>query len=493
MVSMTRGPVRAVLTAVLCASALPTQAHAQVTPSPLIAPVVYHWSQVQNAYPTLEGGSVAGASERFWGRQIRLLERAGLTAQLFQVVAEAQTSQRNHLRALRTRRGEGGPLPPFVVPFYAAESFPEYETPKDVLSAAGFDAFYQLIRGFFLMYAESFPAPAGGPGVLDPELLATVDGRVFIVLWWVPLTDYDLPADFFSRLSDRLEEEFGFRAYWSTHRAWLDGNPDDINYLFNGNEPIRYGHNPRYPAVDLQVALWPPNLDSYRIELYAPRNGGETYAAAWDGVVASHPRPVIVLIESYNEITEGSHMMPSWPVDHVPGDGHWTGPPDDPICLTQPCHPVEFVESWGSDNPWHFLDLTHARIRGWLEGPLQVGVDHEPPHVFIITPKTDEGGSGLLPVEIVAADDRALREVRVFVDGRLALVTAGSVEKRLKSQLLAPGRHVLYVEAEDTAGQIDTDRSHFVVTRTEERPPGLSPGPVLDAAELALLIVVAGG
>lgn len=445
------------------ALALPAIAAGQVRPSPLIAPVVFHWDQTQNPFPTLEGASVDDGSVAFWRRQIKVIERAGFTAQLFQVVDRGKPSERNHLRAMRERRAEGGPLPPLLAPFFAAESFPDYDAPKEILSPAGFEAFYQMIRGFFLMYAESFPARPGQPGVLDPELLATVDGRVYIVMWFVPLTSVVPPAGFFDRLSDRLQQDFGFRAYWSAHVNFANGGPDDLNFLFNGSAPIQFGRNTRFPAVDLLVAFWPPNLQQYRADLFAPRNGGQTYTAAWNGVIAANPRPVIVLVESYNEITEGSHLMPSFPLDHRPGDGHWTGPPDDPRCVPQACHPVEFTDTWGSDNPWHYLDLTRTKIREWLEGASVSAADRDPPHVFIVTPKTDDGGTGLIPVQILARDERALREVRVYIDGRLAIVERGPVNALMKSHLMSRGRHRLLVEAVDQAGNVDTDVSDFVV------------------------------
>jgi hypothetical protein len=58
---------RAVRTRCLAAVALgllaaASPALAQVDPDPLIAPVVFHWSQVRTAWPTLEGGAVGNAS-----------------------------------------------------------------------------------------------------------------------------------------------------------------------------------------------------------------------------------------------------------------------------------------------------------------------------------------------------------------------------------------------------------------------------------------------
>jgi hypothetical protein len=70
-------------------------------------------------------------------------------------------------------------------------------------------------------------------------MLATIDGKVFVTLWWVPLTDYRLPGDFFVKLNDRFERDLGFRAFWSTHESWSPGDPDDLNYLFNGGRRWR--------------------------------------------------------------------------------------------------------------------------------------------------------------------------------------------------------------------------------------------------------------
>ena len=445
-------------------------AFAQADPDPLIAPVVFHWSQLRTAWPTLEGGAVGDASQAFWVRQIKLLESAGFTGQLFQVAYGAELSQRNHLAALRQRRVSqpGGPLPPRIVPFFAAETFAEYSTPKDVLSPAGFEQFYQALRAFFLMYAEYFPAKAGQKGPLDPELLAKVDGRVFVALWWVPLKSYELPPTFFGTLSDRLERDFGFRAYWSVHEWLARGGPDDVNYLFNGSARVQSGRSTTRPAVDLLVAFWPPSLDGYTRDLFAARDGGTPYAASWDAVIAVRPRPSIVLVESYNEVTEGSHLMPSWPMNHAPGDGHWSGTPDDAHCATQPCHPLEFTDAWGPENPWHYLDLSRRKIREWLDGPPPPGADLVSPHALILAPRTDEVVSGATPLRIAAADDKALREVRVYLDGFLLLTGTGSLDRRLKSWALADGRHLLAAEAIDQAGNVDVDFSEFVVRNASD-------------------------
>lgn len=451
--------------ALLALLMMPAGAGAQVDPDPLIAPVVFHWPQFQTPWPTLEGGAIGDGSVPFWRRQIKLLEAAGFTGQLFQVSHGHEQPQRNHLAALRQRRVDqpAGPLPPRIVPFFAAETFPDYLAPKDVLSAEGFEGFYQAVRSFFLMYAEFFPAKPGQKGPCDTELLAKVDGRVFIALWWVPLQSYELPPGFFGKLSDRLELDFGFRGYWSVHDWLARGGPDDVNFLFNGSKRVEWGRNAAHPAVDLLVAFWPPNLDGYTRELFAARDGGAPHGAAWDAVIAARPRPSIVLVESYNEITEGSHLMPSWPATHAPGDGHWSGPPDEAHCAAQPCHPVEFTDAWGPANPWHYLDVSARKIREWLGGPPPSGIDAVAPHALILAPRTDEVVSGATPLKVAAADDRALREVRLYIDGWLALTSTGAIDRLLKSSGLGDGRHVLRAEAVDQAGNVDVDVCEFVV------------------------------
>ena len=457
-------PVRTFAIIAAAACLLTAPAAAQVDPDPLIAPVVFHWGQVRSAWPTLEGGAVSDGSRAFWERQDALMEAAGFTGELFQVAYGWELSQRNHLEALRQRRASRprGPLPPRIVPFFAAETFPEYFGRKDVLTDAGFESFYQTLRRFFVMYAEVFPPAPGQKGPLDTELLAKVDGRVFITLWWVPLTSFDLPGGFFGRLNDRLERDFGVRAYWSVHEAWMKGGPDDLNFLFNGSTKAQWGRNLAHPSVDLLVAFWPPNLVDYTRGLFAARDAGSTYAAAWDQVIASRTRPSIVLVESYNEVTEGSHLMPSWPVSHSPGDGHWSGTPDDAHCAAQACHPVEFTDAWGA-NPWLYLDLGRRKIREWLRGPAPGDADEVPPHAFIAAPRSGEVVSGAAALKVVAADDRSLREVRVYIDGWLSLTEKGSVDRRLKTWILADGPHLLAAEVIDAAGNGSIETCAFFV------------------------------
>lgn len=475
------GPLRRIIGVVLLLAGAPTLAAAQVVPSPLIAPVVFHWAQVQTAWPTIEGGSVADASVRFWRRQIALFESTGFTAQLFQVSYHNEPSQRNHLEALRQmnaeRAGTAQGPPPRIVPFFAAETFAEYFEQKDVLSPAGFEEFYQTLRRFFTMYSEYFPPDSGQPARLNRSMLATIDGKLFVTLWWVPLTDYRLPGDFFVKLNDRFEHDFGFRAFWSTHESWSPGDPDDINYLFNGAAALQRGRHPIHLIVDLLVGFWPPDLINYQREYFVPRAAGATYAAGWDALIASPTRPEVVLIESYNEISEGSHLMPSWPVEHRPGDGHWTGRGDDPRCESKPCHPVEYTDLWGPANPWHYLDLTSRKIREWLAGPAPAGADFVAPHVLILTPQTGESAGGAIPLHVVAADDVSLRVVNLYLDGALVLTSGGSIERPLKTWTLTNGVHRLFVEAFDQAGNRGTDSSDFIVSN-----PAVGPSAFVGAA-----------
>ncbi len=446
---------------------------AQVVPAPLIAPVVFHWAQVQTPYPTLDGGAVGDASVRFWRRQTKELESAGFNGQLFQISFHDEASQRNHLEALRQIRAErvaaGQSLPPRVLPFFAAESFVEYSTPKDVLSAAGFEQFYQTVRRFFLVYSEYFPPPASGTVRLDTSMLATVGGKVFVGLWWVPLENYRLPGDFFIKVNDRLERDFGVRAFWSAHDHWAAGDPDEINYLFNGMAPLQEGRHPVYRSVDLLVGFWPPNLTNYKREYFVARAGGVPYASGWDTLLAASRRPDIVLVESYNEISEGSHLMASRPVGHTPGDGHWTGDPGDPRCAEQPCHPAEYTDTWGSSNPWHYLDLTRRKIDDWLRGTAP-GADRVAPHARLDAPRDGDVVSNAVRLSVMAADDVALREVSLYLDEDLVYRTTGSFERLLKTWALPNGVHRLRVESVDQAGNRDSDVANVVVVNPADGP-----------------------
>ncbi len=124
---------------------------------------------------------------------------------------------------------------------------------------------------------------------------------------------------------------------------------------------------------------------------------------------------------------------------------------------------MEYTDTWGPANPWHYLDLTRQKIREWVLGPAPPNADLVPPHVFILTPKTDEGGGGAIELKVVAADDRTLREVSLYLDGFLLLRTKGTIDRLLKTWYLSNGRHRLFVEVFDEAGNRDEDTSDFIV------------------------------
>ena len=170
----------------------------------------------------------------------------------------------------------------------------------------------------------------------------------------------------------------------------------------------------------------------------------------------------MVFVESYNEVTEGSHLMPSWPITHSPGDGHWKGP-EDLLCMTQPCHTVEFTDTWGPANPWHYVDLTRKKIREWLEGAPAGDPDLIAPHALIVAPRDGQEVSGVTSLRIAAADDRSLREMRVYLDGFLLLRATTSLDIRLKTAFLANGPHVLAAEVTDQAGNTSRNVSEFFV------------------------------
>jgi len=232
---------------------------------------------------------------------------------------------------------------------------------------------------------------------------------------------------------------------------------------------LQRGRHPLYAVADLLVGFWPPNLDNYKRDYFVARAGGLAYASGWDALIAGSPRPDIVLVESYNEITEGSHLMPSWPVGHTPGDGHWAGPPDDARCALQPCHPVEYTDTWGSSNPWHYLDLTRRKIDEWNRGAAP-GVDRVAPHAWLKTPRDGDVVSNAILLSVVAADDVALRDVSLYLDDDLVYRTTSSFERLLKTWALQNGLHRLRVDVVDQAWNRDSDTVDIMVTNPAGDP-----------------------
>jgi len=144
---------------------------------------------------------------------------------------------------------------------------------------------------------------------------------------------------FLSCINGRLLRDFGINPYWTTHVSWRNSEPDEINYLFNGMEPVRYSNKGN---ADLLVGFWPPNLANYTLDTFLPRKGGDTYRKAWDEIIALPlcKMPWLVFAESWNEYTEGSGIYPARPIVHTLLDMHWSGAVELEECLND--HAIAF-------------------------------------------------------------------------------------------------------------------------------------------------------
>lgn len=332
-----------------------------VTPAPeerWAGPVVFHWfglppspGQFQAVWLPLEGRSAWNGSVAFWTKQERDIIDAGFNFIFFQVASGWEPEMQNHLQANKALLDQGQ-WAPKIAPEFASESWDCYYCPKDFRTEAGKNASYQVIRNFFNLYFD----------VLPRERLVTVSGRVLIFLWYVPGCE-DADPGIFSYLNGRLMQDFGFTAYWTTHTCWAGYQPDEVNYLFNGVEPFKLGSSRN---ADLMPGAWRPD-DSYPPFVFLARNAGEPYRAAWDQVLASRDALDRVYVESWNEYTEGTGLFEAQPMTHTVGDGHPTTV-DLSTCWDNPCHPIEYNDTWGSD-PRLYIKisaLSAARFLGRL-------------------------------------------------------------------------------------------------------------------------------
>ncbi len=303
-----------------------------------VGPVVFHWfgprsnpGQWQAVWHPLEGRDAWNGSLAFWTKQERDLIDAGFNFILFQVAYGWDVEMQNHLLASRDLL-TAGQRAPRIAPMFAAESWPCYDCPKDFQTATGKDAAYQVFKAWFDDYFQILPL----------DRLVGLFGKVLVAIWYVPGCASAAP-DILTYWGSRLQQDFGFTPYWSTHPCWAPYGPDEVNYLFAGRDPLQYGS---MRNVDLLVGNWPPDPARYPAWLFLARDEGRTLAGAWAQVLASTNIVDRVYIESWNEYTEGTGMFEAQPASHWPGDGHPIVADLD-TCWNTPCHPMEFTDSWG--------------------------------------------------------------------------------------------------------------------------------------------------
>ncbi|MFQ5742656.1 MAG: hypothetical protein ACE5HV_03590 [Acidobacteriota bacterium] len=325
-------------------------------PKKLVGPVVFHWftamrGQIFSAWLPLEGREGWDGSVEFWNRQDREIVEAGFNFIFFDIADDYRPQMYNHLNSLRQLR-EAGEQVPLVAPFIAPEAFRCFSCRKDFTRASGFGELRQILDNWFTI--------AGS--VVGPEGLARVeDGCLLVGLWAIPGAE-KAPADILGRLADSLRGDPGVDVYWSTHVVWEPAGPDEVNFLFNGLEPMRMGSGRN---ADLLVGFW--NVEKKRDSRFLPRANGTTYEMAWESVLDNRDLIDRIYVESWNEYAEGSGLYPAVPTGHTVFDTHprrlglW--------CLVVPCHRIVRNDYWGKD-PRLYMKISRKmsdRFLGRLE------------------------------------------------------------------------------------------------------------------------------
>ncbi|MBI2049114.1 MAG: hypothetical protein HYT29_01615 [Parcubacteria group bacterium] len=430
----------------------------------LIGPVVFHWftansGQWTSPWIPIEGRRAWDGGVDFWKSQERLMRQAGFNMELFQVSYHNDLQQKNHLLAISDNRRKMLSTPK-IVPFFESASFLSYSEEKDLRTARGREDFYQVIKKWFEMYLEVFYGAQSSGRLLDASQLASIDRKVLVAVWYVPLKDNYVPSDFFRYLSGELLLDFGFEAFWSVHPNWISGGPDEINYLFTGPEPVQRSGR----GADLLVGFWPPDR-SYPSRRFLPRNNAESYKAGWDEIIAHKDSIDRVYVESWNEYAEGSGMYPAVPMSHFLKDGHLSSTPDA-RCWTEPCHQVQERDSWG-DSPWLYIDITRQKIWELYGGSKDV--DAVSPHVLIVPPVQYDTLRQKIKVNVLLGDNVAVTQLDVELDGvfcqRIAPGDQKGVSLTIDAGSLSEGRHSIQTKVKDAAGNSDEYSIAVNITR----------------------------
>lgn len=351
--------------------------------------VFFHWygmddnglpnGQFYSPWVALEGRDKWDGSVDFYARHTLLYSYAGFNMIPFQDVHDRVQDQRNHLTAIKelrdvdTRRslmremeaeygievfrGAGAEdlAVPKVSPFIDQGSFPDASRVKDFTKTADKEEFYTHLSDLCRDVLD----------ILGPEGFAWHQGRVLINIWYIPGAE-SAKRDFYPWINTKLQEEFGFKGYFSVHHAWKTAGADEFNYLFSGKTDLAEWNS--QGNVDLLVGYWPP--DNAPHSYWVPRAGGGTLRQGLQQVKERFEEPCvkaprIVWVESYNEYTEGSGVYPAR-CAQMPADAY-SGQPEREVCLDTPCiakRHASWYDVWGDCGdplaPFMYLDMLRA-------------------------------------------------------------------------------------------------------------------------------------
>lgn len=161
----------------------------------------------------------------------------------------------------------------------------------DLTTREGQEWFYVSIRDFFSM--------------VPPRLWAMIDHRPLIFLYAAAFAkDYNQQAIDF--VYQQFQKDFGCRPYIVREASWSKVKTDSV-YAWGGALAPRI----------LEVAAIGPGYDHSavpgRTPLVRDREGGRFFERSWEQILRMNParRPFIVMIETWNELHEGTDICPS--------------------------------------------------------------------------------------------------------------------------------------------------------------------------------------
>lgn len=161
----------------------------------------------------------------------------------------------------------------------------------DLTTREGQEWFYVSIRDFFAL--------------VPPRLWAMIDHRPLLFLYAVAFAkDYNQQAIDF--VYQQFQKDFGCRPYIVRETSWSKVKTDSV-YAWGGALA---------PKI-LEVAAIGPGYDHSAVPGRAPlvrdREGGRFFRRSWEQILRMNParRPFIVMIETWNELHEGTDICPS--------------------------------------------------------------------------------------------------------------------------------------------------------------------------------------
>ena len=293
-------------------------------------------------------GSVA-----YHERHLRSLIAHGFDLLVLQHSYGWRRTQRTQVRALSKLKRQG-PIPT-VAPFLEAASYRDYGVHKDFNQPQIRDTLFKKLSRFFDLHFT----------FLGPEDLTWKDGRVLVYLWWIPGAR-NAPAGLLDELNARLHERYGFDVYWSAHEYWAQTRPDTFDRLFNGVQSFRRDTDGN---MSVMPGFFPPSAQAVQEGLFLPRNGAQAYWGAWNQVIDDVRRtrraPAEVIVESHNEVAEGTAIAPMIEPERVYSvEGR-----DEEACTRNACRVpgAEGLQDRLSENPLEYLQISKVRKQELLD------------------------------------------------------------------------------------------------------------------------------